>query len=103
MASQASRMMLLGRILPRVHSALATPSKIEHFVQQVTPQGVSIVRVPFLKYDEFYKRVSDAVLLLLPFLLLFHISTIAFFFLRGEVELANFHQLCDSTAPPLDG
>ncbi len=50
---------LLGRILPRVHSPLASPTVQTHFAQSVTPEGVAIVRVPYQRFNEFFNRVSQ--------------------------------------------
>lgn len=49
--------LLVGRVLPRVHSALATPAHQKNFVQSVTPKGVIIVRIPYMRFNEFFNRV----------------------------------------------
>ena len=57
-ANPLSRLpVLFGRVLPRVHSVLATPTKPANVFQGVTPPGAVVVRVPFKRFNEHLKAV----------------------------------------------
>ncbi len=56
LASLSKRVLLLGRVRPRVHSVIARPTRPAGPAQDVTPDNAVVVRVPTLEFDDFFKR-----------------------------------------------
>lgn len=49
----------MGRVLPRIHSPLATPTNNpESVLHMQTPEETVVVRVPFLQFNDFFLRVG---------------------------------------------
>ena len=56
-ATLRNRAILLGRVLPRVHSEVAKPTFVRNKTWDVTPKEAVVIRVPTMEFDQFFKRV----------------------------------------------
>ncbi len=60
--SSASRLLLspllIARVQPRVGSVLAIPTLKQDLIQNKTPEGVCVVRVPYMRYNEYLVKAS---------------------------------------------
>jgi hypothetical protein len=57
-ATLRHRVLLLGRVLPRIHSDIARPTQVKGPTQAVTPKDAVVVRIPTLEFDDYLKRVG---------------------------------------------
>jgi hypothetical protein len=50
--------MLIGRVLPKFHSKISTPSQPKSSLERPTPKDARVIRVPVMQFSDFLKRVG---------------------------------------------